>query len=126
MSHAHKKNFEMKNIYKISLSFIFIIAVPLKAQWIQTYGPPGGVVNAILISDPVIFAAANSVDGIYRSIDDGATWMQMSTCLTSYGATYSIAVHGNDLVVGTNAGVWRRPLSKLTAVDKTSDTHKPA
>jgi hypothetical protein len=63
------------------------------------------------------FFAGKYYGGLYASTDNGSSWSAVDASLTD-NLVRSLAVNGPDLIVGTtNGGVWRRPISELTAVD---------
>jgi hypothetical protein len=74
-------------------------------------------INALAMSGPMIFAAADS--GIFVSNTSGTSWQLLDTSLKAgnwsravygYGIT-SIAVVGANVIAGTMAGIWSCPLS---------------
>jgi photosystem II stability/assembly factor-like uncharacterized protein len=50
-------------------------------------------------------------EGIFRSTDGGSSWTQLSSGLPP---VWCMTVKGTELFVGTNRGVWRLPLSRLS------------
>lgn len=70
-----------------------------------------------------IFAGTHHTDinrnrigsGIFLSTDDGTSWNSVNAGLTDTTVN-TISVLGSNLFAGTNSGVWRRPLSEMTAV----------
>ncbi|HOT97953.1 MAG TPA: T9SS type A sorting domain-containing protein [bacterium] len=78
----------------------------LLAQWIQTAGPKGGEVKCLASVDSILFAGTE--DGVFRSIDNGASWNPTGL----ENIVYSLAVKSDDesslnLFAGTyNGGVF--------------------
>ncbi|HTX99643.1 MAG TPA: T9SS type A sorting domain-containing protein [Bacteroidota bacterium] len=59
---------------------------------------------------------------VVASIDSGKTWKDFTADLNDT-VVYTIAANDKCLFVGTShSGVWRRPLSDLTSVEKAEDT----
>ncbi|MHB8581410.1 MAG: T9SS type A sorting domain-containing protein [Ignavibacteriaceae bacterium] len=98
----------MKNILlPIILIVIFIVLFinRAEAQWTQTNGPYGGVINALSIStnaegESSIFAGSNFGNGIFRSTNNGASWTQVNT----YLAAHSFIASGTNIFEGNNGG----------------------
>jgi ligand-binding sensor domain-containing protein len=92
------------------ISSIFLIAAVIQeggAQWIQTNGPYGGIVNAIAVdtaSDRIY--AGTSESGIFLSTNSGASWKQVNTGLQS-STILSLAIDGNYVFAGTAGGIFR-------------------
>ena len=89
---------------------LFTNTNPLHSQWIQTNGPYGGDVYCFAVSGTNLFAGTG--DGVFLSTDNGTSWTQASTGLTSTLVS-ALAVSGTNLFAGTDGGVWRRPLSEM-------------
>ncbi len=62
-----------------------------------------------------IFAGTDH--GVFHSGNNGGSWTNINDGLTDTLIT-ALAVSGSYLCAGTNAGVWRRPLSQVTAVNE--------
>jgi hypothetical protein len=58
-----------------------------------------------------LFAGTDSC-GVFLSTNSGSNWTSVNAGLGET-AIYSLAICGTDLFAGTNAGVWRRPLSEM-------------
>ncbi|MBN1186452.1 MAG: T9SS type A sorting domain-containing protein [Bacteroidales bacterium] len=103
-----------KNV--ICYTFIFIvitIALPAQEFWEQTNGPYSNGIRAIVVnSKGYLFVAgadgnfATSDSGIYRSTDDGDTWVQINNGLTSRDVQ-SLAVNSNDHIFAAANGIYR-------------------
>ncbi|MCL5020125.1 MAG: hypothetical protein M1339_00355, partial [Bacteroidetes bacterium] len=66
----------MKKIYRVTFFFIAISIVagarPSFAQWEQSNGPYGGVINSVASEGNVMLAGTNS--GLFRSTNEGTSW----------------------------------------------------
>jgi hypothetical protein len=60
--------------------------------------------------------AATSDSGVFRSTDNGATWTNINSGLKDLG-TGSITISNSYMYATTPSGVWKRPLSEISAVD---------
>src|SRR3954471_5329745 len=89
-------------IYLTFLSLCFFIKI--NAQWQQTNGPYGGVVNSFAIIDTNIFAGVNG-GGIYLSTNNGSNWKPMNNGLT-YLSTTALLISGTNIFAGTYGGVF--------------------
>jgi Secretion system C-terminal sorting domain len=114
----------MKNIFR----YFFIVfclltnTISSLAQWIQTNGPYGSYnISSFAVSGTNLFAGTwNS--GVYLSTNNGTSWTAVNTGLTdSYSNivnVYALVVSGTNLFAETDGGVFRRPLSEMTSVEK--------
>lgn len=89
------------------LGFLGVVAcAPAQAWWIAR-GPDGGTVSDVAVSTAAIHAATN--DGVYRSLDDGASWTRVE--LGARGARPSDIVASPDLpevvLAAIGDGLWR-------------------
>ncbi|MDP4200029.1 MAG: T9SS type A sorting domain-containing protein [Bacteroidota bacterium] len=84
---------------------------------------PYNQVSALAASGNMLFVGT-SAKGLFRSTDRGATWASISDGLPNngvpnnltYTTVYSLAITDSFLLVGFNqGGIWRRPLSQMTA-----------
>lgn len=80
-------------------------------------------INSLASYGTSIFAGTSS--GIYQSTNNGNYWSPINTGLPKdplalfYPIIKALAVDGSDLIAGTFLlGVWRRPLSQITSVDR--------
>jgi len=86
---------------------------PSQADWIQTNGPKGGSIRALL-------AVPNGSGGstvyagqpyVWRTDQNGASWTELKSGITDPNAFALLAVPdgsgGNDLLVGTGNGIFR-------------------
>ena len=100
------------------LQFLITYNGILQAQWVQTNGPNGGLVNCLAVSGTSIFAGSDS--GVFLSTNNGSNWTNVDlTSNCGIGGVGDLAVNASSIFVGTSgAGVWRRPLSELVGVSK--------
>jgi hypothetical protein len=61
------------------------------AQWVQTNGPYGGIINGFAVSGTNLFAA--TIGGVFRSTNNGTSWTEVNTDLTSTSVR-ALAVSG--------------------------------
>ncbi len=91
----------------VSLLACLSISVPLLAQWTRTPGPEGGFAAALLSSQNVLLLGMEN-GGVYRSTDDGATWLYASLGLTGEGpGGYALVSLGTQVFVSTGSGISR-------------------
>jgi photosystem II stability/assembly factor-like uncharacterized protein len=83
--------------------FIILLTGMVKAQWIQTSLDS---VNVLCLADSgqYLFAGTDN-NGIYRSSDDGMSWITVNTGLTNYGVQALVASE-NNYFAGTSSGVF--------------------
>jgi photosystem II stability/assembly factor-like uncharacterized protein len=81
---------------------------------------PSITVSALVASFMSLFVGTY-YGGIHRSCDDGASWSEVNerwpiskVDSSLYLPAYCLAIAGQYLFAGTEAGVWRRPLSEMT------------
>ncbi|HEV8539396.1 MAG TPA: T9SS type A sorting domain-containing protein [Bacteroidota bacterium] len=89
------------------------------AQWLQSAGPAGGNVTALVASNGYLLAGTNG-GGIYRSGDDGQHWAAANTGLNSMWIRAMVASDG-ILFAGTDAGVCRSTDDGGTWTDESAD-----
>lgn len=75
-------------------------AAPSTAQWVQTSGPAGGSATHFSVdpSNGYIFALANG--GIYRSTDEGASWVLVTNNLPADLGPTALTASGSNLYIG--------------------------
>jgi photosystem II stability/assembly factor-like uncharacterized protein len=71
----------------------------LRAQWVQTNGPYGGNVSAFARNGPYLFAATDA--GVYRSDNNGTTWVIENNGMMNGNSVYSLTTMGTVLFAGT-------------------------
>lgn len=74
---------------------------PLPGQWLPTTLASANKVRALLVSGTTIFAGTNA--GVWSTTDDGTTWTQVNTGLTTLDVR-ALALNGTTLYAGTNGG----------------------
>jgi hypothetical protein len=93
-------------------------------SWTQVNnGMTNHSLHALMSNGTILFAATEG--GIFLSANKGTSWTSVSTGLKD---TYicSLDISNNTLFAGTSGnGVWRRPLSEMTSVDRVT-TDLPA
>src|SRR5437867_758556 len=83
----------------ISLGMATLLQPRLFGQWIQTKGPPGGLVNCLTVKGNNVFAGTVG-GGIFRSTNYGNDWSSTNNGLiTRY--IYSIAIKDSLIFVGS-------------------------
>jgi hypothetical protein len=70
-------------------------------------------INALTVSETNLFAGTGG-GGVFLSTNKGTTWTAVNPGLMRL-EVYSLVVNGADLYAGTFGGVFRRPLSEMTA-----------
>ncbi len=74
------------------------------AQWQQTNGAPGGMIDCFAIKGSNIFIGTEV--GVSRSTNNGDSWSAVNNGLPSR-QVWSLAVVGNNIFAATGAGVFR-------------------
>jgi ligand-binding sensor domain-containing protein len=82
---------------------LFFASYISTAQWQQTSGPTGGIVNCLTVMGSNLFAGTNG--GIYVSTNNGTSWTSAKTGLTSVHVS-AIVQKGANLFAGTTGGVY--------------------
>lgn len=83
------------------------ITINTEAKWAKTSGPEGGAPISFLNFGGAIYAGT-SAGGIYRSINNGSTWVATRNGLAGKALTVnSLAANGNSIFAGTFNGVYR-------------------
>lgn len=95
----------MKIIYKIILLYPLLLTSSSLtfSQWIISENLNGGQVNHLLSTEKYIFAATSS-NGIFRSDDNGATWIQKNTGLQNFLSVQTMSAWNNYVYAGTYGG----------------------
>lgn len=95
---------------KIGLLIILFIDLSIfipeksKAQWIQTNGPYGGAINALVANGESLFSGTNGA-GVFRSIDNGNSWIGLRGGLPS-GQFFALAAKDGNVFASTHDGVF--------------------
>jgi len=96
------------------LAAVFFLSNEANAQWTQVAKPNGVTVQALVSVGTNIFAGFNGYNthygGIYRSIDDGDTWIAVDSGLVKFGDDtlniLCLTAMGDTIVAGTDAMVY--------------------
>lgn len=87
----------------ISLALILGLHILVTAQWVPLNGPAGAVAKCFAHSPTAILLA--TYHGAYRSTDDGGTWANTNTGLSSpYEMVTAATYHNNAFLLGTEKG----------------------
>jgi hypothetical protein len=90
-------------MYKKSLFLLVLIfTVAVNAQWIQTNGPYGGGIRALMVSDSNLFASNGY--GVFRSTDSGNDWIQVEPNLSIFRSISCFTRIGMNLFAGSDDG----------------------
>src|ERR1035437_2756060 len=90
---------------KKNVLFVFCISYfTSSAQWQQTNGPYGGMMNCFAVSGTNIFAGSNN-NGVFFSSNNGALWTPVNNGLTSKGIS-SLSVCGTTVFANTWYGIF--------------------
>jgi hypothetical protein len=104
----------------LSLSVLALLPADIEAQWVRTQGTERQIIKAFAANGSTLFAGALGgpyapwdtlyVGGAFRSIDNGASWVQINNGLTSGTvfplSVYSLAIKGSKLFAGTSNGIF--------------------
>ena len=91
-----------------TLILFFMLAVAARvcnAQWVQTNGPYGGIVECFAVDGTNLFTGTYG-SGVFRSTNNGTDWTAANAGLLDKNV-YAIAVSGTNLFAGTDGGVFR-------------------
>ena len=102
------------HLLSLSIAILLFTAVPRSfAQWKQSNGPYGGVINSVACVGNVMLAGTNS--GLFRSSDGGNYWSQVSMMLNGGPRdVYSLKEEDGIVIAGTNSGAFTSSDSGLT------------
>jgi photosystem II stability/assembly factor-like uncharacterized protein len=95
----------MKRI--LTLIIFVSIVINTNAQWVQTNGPLGGIINAFATLPKTtggtnLFAALSN-NGVFLSTNNGTSWTAVNNGLTNLDVR-ALAVSGTNLFAGTYGG----------------------
>ena len=76
------------------------------AQWVQTSFPHDTTVYSLVVKGSIIFAGT-SYAGLFKSSNNGITWIQMNTGIPTSSEVFVLYVLGNDILAGTSSGLFR-------------------
>jgi len=88
--------------FVLGMLIIGLTSNVLQAQWVQTNGPYGGMINSLAVSGTNLFAGTGG-GGVFLSTNNGTSWI--ATGLTK-GWVSALAVSGTNLFAGTEGGVF--------------------
>lgn len=97
------------------LALLLVSSSTVHAQWVQSNGPYGGNVRAIVKSGSMIYAGLESpyittsltdVGGFYKSSDQGAHWVKSDAGIRNKSITMLTAID-STILAGTNDGMYR-------------------
>src|SRR5665213_1201668 len=95
----------MKQKLSIIASVLMLsLASDASAQWVQTNGPSGGSIHVLAVSGTNLFAGTGG--GMYRSSNNGTSWIAVNNGLPANANVSAIVVSGSNLFAGTSAGVF--------------------
>jgi photosystem II stability/assembly factor-like uncharacterized protein len=91
-------------------------AVVISAEWMQTNGPYGGIIQALLCANGRIVAGSSA--NLFISSDQGASWTRISDTLFSGLYIKALGINDEKIFAGTSGGIfigdkagknWTRP-----------------
>ncbi len=95
---------------KILTFILFILASQVVvAQWVQCKGPYGGSIRSVALSGQSVFAGLQT-GGIYRSTDNGDTWVAVNNGISyrdDTRAVTSIVTSKNSIFIDTYYALYR-------------------
>jgi photosystem II stability/assembly factor-like uncharacterized protein len=97
----------MKIVHLVFIALLLIVDVDLlSAQWVQTSFPHDTTVYSLVVKGSNIFAGT-SYAGLFKSSNNGATWIRMNTGIPTSSEVFVLYVIGNDILAGTSSGLFR-------------------
>lgn len=90
------------NLLFICFHFLFS-ASSAYSQWNMSVNLSGGNINCLLKTGQYIFAGTSS-NGIYRSDDNGSTWIQKNSGLENFLYVQALSAWDNFVYAGTSGG----------------------
>lgn len=92
------------------------------SDWIQINSglPSSKAVRTIYCETDKIYAAVYNSGGIYYLPTSGSTWLPANEGLTQ-PTCYTVTSYKNYIYAGTYSGIFRRPKSEFTSVQKTNE-----
>jgi hypothetical protein len=85
-----------------AIATLALSVLPVKAQWVQTGGPEGGIIKALCVTDSNIFAGTYG-NGVFLSTNNGRNWTPVNNGLTNLDIR-SFIESGNNIFAGTWGG----------------------
>jgi hypothetical protein len=93
----------MKNTISL-LCLLFLVISSLSAQhapWEKTAGPPGSTVKVVYKADTIVYAGTET-QGVYRSTDDGLSWIAANNGIERASVADIVTSGGNLLVAAAS------------------------
>lgn len=87
---------------------------------ISTGLPSGKAVRTVFCENDKIYAAVYNSGGVYYLPSGGNTWIAANQGLTQL-TSYSVITFNGYVYVGTTTGIFRRPKSEFSSVNKTNE-----
>ena len=84
---------------------LLVLSEESRADWMKTGGPPGGPVSAVQPIGGYVFAGTWGL-GVFRSVDNGYTWVSMGSGMSSVSA-FSFAEKSGYVFAATEEGLYR-------------------
>ncbi len=117
--HIKKTSKEQSTMKHLGLSMVFLFGVffifanESRAQWVQTNGPAGGIIQSLAVAPNASGSTdvfAGTPGGVFRSTNNGAEWSMPSPGLVD-AYVYALAAlpgqaGGRNLFAGTDRGVF--------------------
>ena len=91
----------------IFVHFVTKSALSKEITWEPTNGPFGGRVNALAIQSNGHILAGTANGGLYRSTDNGDSWILSSFITDIYIRAITLSPNGNIFVATENNGIFR-------------------
>jgi hypothetical protein len=95
----------MKKIICLALLVLLAVNRPAVSQWVQTSGPSGGSINALVASGTTLFAGTN--EKVYRSTNSGQSWQPASSGMLMPIQIVKLKVIGISVFAATSGGLYR-------------------
>ncbi len=97
------------NTQCICLGLVIVLLCPrVSAQWVQTCGPGGGEVGAIVVSGTDVFVGTgfplfgiHDAGGVFRTTNDGASWSAVNSGLADMVVSSLAAFPASNGITGT-------------------------
>ncbi len=90
--------------FLLVMFYLSVITYTVNAQWTQTNGPYGGVIQCLAVSGSNIFAGTDH-SGVFLSTNNGTNWTAINTGLKNYDVQ-TLAVSGPNIFAGTWNGLF--------------------
>lgn len=91
------------------------------ASWTRLYnGMQTGIAVRMIINENGRLYAATYGRGIYYSVNEGSNWLEANEGITNLTG-YAVLSYGDYIFAGTGAGIFRRPATEFTAIEKTGE-----